>query len=62
MSIKNMKQNLELILRRLVWYPGHYYSPYPSIKEIKKQGGGNLIVILLQFRELICNTISKWNL
>ena len=37
MNSMNIKQTLELFLRRLYWYPGHYYSPLPSIKEIKQQ-------------------------
>ncbi len=36
MGSAKMKQTLELIARRLLWYPGHYYSPIPSIKEIRQ--------------------------
>ncbi len=32
----DMIQNLKLLKNRICIYPGHYYSPIPSVREILK--------------------------
>lgn len=36
MKIGNVKQKLMLLKKRIFCYPGHYYSPIPSVKEVSK--------------------------
>lgn len=36
MTIEKVKQNLMLLKKRIFCYPGHYYSPIPSVREVSK--------------------------